>query len=107
MLPSISEGGRPHRFGYKAADVAEILDRICRDVGTPNVIRVEQGLEFISHDLDRWANLNDRTLDFSRPCKPTDNAFIEWFNGKLRAECSNAHWFISFADARKKTGGLA
>ena len=42
------------------------------------------------------------TLDFSRPGKPTDNAFIESFNGKFRAECLNAHWFLTLDDARKK-----
>ena len=42
------------------------------------------------------------TLDFSRPGKPTDNAFIEAFNGRFRAECLNAHWFLTLADARKK-----
>jgi transposase InsO family protein len=41
-------------------------------------------------------------LDFSRPGKPTDNAFIEAFNGRLRAECLNTHWFLSLADAREK-----
>lgn len=42
------------------------------------------------------------TLDFSRPGKPTDNAFIESFNGKFRAECLNAHWFLSLTDAVTK-----
>jgi putative transposase len=42
------------------------------------------------------------TLDFSRPGKPTDNAFIEAFNSRFRAECLNAHWFLSLADAREK-----
>ena len=42
------------------------------------------------------------TLDFSRPGKPTDNAFIESFNGTFRAECLNAHWFMSLEDARQK-----
>ncbi|AOF92953.1 integrase core domain protein (plasmid) [Sinorhizobium sp. RAC02] len=41
-------------------------------------------------------------LDFSRPSKPTDNAFIEAFNGRLRAECLNQHWFLTLADAREK-----
>ena len=41
-------------------------------------------------------------LDFNRPGKPTDNAFIESFNGKLRAECLNAHWFMSLDDAKAK-----
>ena len=41
-------------------------------------------------------------LDFSRPGKPTDNAFIESFNGKFRSECLNANWFLSFDEARRK-----
>jgi transposase InsO family protein len=45
---------------------------------------------------------NGVTLDFSRPGKPTDNAFIEAFNGRFRAECLNAHWFMSLEDAREK-----
>ena len=47
--------------------------------------------EFVSRDLDLWAYSSGVTLDFSRPGKPTDNAFIEAFNGKFRAECLNAH----------------
>jgi putative transposase len=66
------------------------------------VIRVDQGTEFVSRDLDLWAYQRGVTLDFSRPGKPTDNAFIESFNGKLRAEYLNAHWFMSLADAREK-----
>ena len=53
-------------------------------------------------DLDLWAYANGVTLDFSRPGKPTDNAFTEAFNGRLRAECLNAHWFLTLADAREK-----
>ena len=56
----------------------------------------------MSRDLDLWAYLHGVTLDFSRPGKPTDNAFIEAFNGRLRAECLNAHWFLSLADADEK-----
>jgi hypothetical protein len=49
----------------------------------------------ISKALDRWAYENGVTLDFSRPGKPTDNAFVESFNGRLRDECLNTHWFLS------------
>jgi transposase InsO family protein len=52
------------------------------------------------HDL--WAYQRGVILDFSRPGKPTDNSFIESFNGKLRAECLNTHWFMSLDDARVK-----
>ena len=76
--------------------------KVCGKVGYPKTIRVDQGSEFVSRDLDLWAYANGVTLDFSRPGKPTDNAFIEAFNGKLRAECLNAHWFMSLDDARKK-----
>jgi putative transposase len=41
-------------------------------------------------------------MDFSRPGKPTDNAFIEALNGRLRAEFLNAHWFLTVADAQEK-----
>lgn len=63
------------------------LQRICRSVGCPRSIRVYQGSEFVSRDLDLWAYQKGVVLDFSRPGKPTDNGFIEPFNGKLRAEC--------------------
>ena len=52
--------------------------------------------------MDQWAYLNKVEMDFSRPGKPTDNAFIESFNGKLRAECLNQHWFMSLTDATQK-----
>ena len=44
----------------------------------------------MSRDLDLWAYTRDLTFDFS-PSKPTDNAFIEAFNGKFRAQCLNQH----------------
>lgn len=73
-----------------------------RQVGFPKAIRVDQGSEFVSRDLALWAYRRDVTLDFSRPGKPTDNAFIEPFNGKFRSECLNAHWFISLDEAQRK-----
>ena len=50
--------------------------------------------------MDRWAYLNSVGIDFSRPGKLTDNADIEALNSRLRAECLNACWFLSLADAR-------
>ena len=90
------------RFSYRGEDVVATLDRVCREIGYPKTICVDQGSEFISRDMDLWAYTNSVTLDFSRPGKPTDNAFIESFNGRFRAECLNAHWFMSLADAREK-----
>jgi len=68
----------------------------------PATIRVDQGTEFVSRDLNLWAYQRGVTLDFSRPGKPTDNASIEAFNGRLRVECLNARLFLSLADAREK-----
>ena len=90
------------RFSFRAADVVEVLERVGRRHGFPKAIRVDQGTEFVSRDLDLWAYQRGVTLDFSRPGKPTDNAFIESLNGKFRAECLNAHWFMSLDDARVK-----
>ena len=90
------------RFSYRVEDVVETLERVCAEAGYPSTIRVDQGSEFVSRDLDLWAYANDVTLDFSRPGKPTDNAFIEAFNGRFRAECLNTHWFMSLEDAREK-----
>lgn len=90
------------RFSYRGEDVVHTLDQTCARVGYPKAIRVDQGSEFVSRDLDLWAYRNGVVLDFSRPGKPTDNAFIEAFNGRFRAECLNAHWFLTLADAQEK-----
>ena len=90
------------RFTYRGEDVVATLERVCGQIGYPKTIRVDQGSEFASRDLDLWAYQKGVTLDFSRPGKPTDNAFIEAFNGRFRAECLNQHWFLSLADAREK-----
>src|SRR5215207_1792741 len=57
---------------------------------------------FAGRILDQWAYLNGVEIDFSRPGKPTDNAFIEAFNARFRAECLNASWFLSMADVRDR-----
>ena len=72
-------------------DVVRVLEQVTVQRGTPKSIRVDNGPEFISRSLDLWAYFNGVTLDFSRPGKPTDNAVIESFNGRLRDECLNQH----------------
>ena len=72
----------------------------CR--GFPRRLQTDNGSEFISKALDRWAYEHDVTMDFSRPGRPTDNPFIESFNGSFRDECLNTHWFLSLQDAREK-----
>ena len=69
----------------------------------PRTIRCDNGPEFAGRALDQWADFNQVELDFSRPGKPTDNAYIESFNARLRQELLNASWFLSIADARERT----
>lgn len=87
----------------KGDDVVSVLDRIKEVDGyKPERIQVDNGSEFISKALDKWAYENAVTLDFSRPGTPTDNPFIESFNGSFRDECLNTNWFLSLEDAEEK-----
>ena len=83
-------------------DVVRVLDLVARARGVPRQIKVDNGPEFTSRALDRWAYWNKVQLDFSRPGKPGDNAHIESFNGRVRQECLNEHWFTSLEDAKEK-----
>lgn len=83
-------------------DVVKVLLEIQQTRETPKQIFVDNGGEFISKSLDKWAYENQVALAFSRPGKPTDNAYIESFNGSFRDECLNVHWFLSLDDAKMK-----
>ena len=86
----------------KGDDVVATLNRIAATRGLPATIKVDNGSEFISKVMDRWAYERGVELDFGRPGKPTDNAKIESFNGRFRQECLNLHWFLSLEDAKGK-----
>jgi putative transposase len=81
--------------------VVTLLDRLRSTVGVPQRIAIDNGPEFISKALDAWAYQNGVQLEFSRPGKPTDNAFAESFNGRFRDECLNLHWFASLEEVRQ------
>jgi len=87
--------------GFRAATVIHVLSRIVHQRGAPVAIRCDQGTEFTAEALDQWAYVNKIELDFSRPGKPTDNAFIESFNASARKELLNAHWFANLQEARR------
>lgn len=70
--------------------------------GLPTTIKIDNGSEFISKVMGKWAYERSVELDFNRPGKPTDNAKVESFNGRFWQECLNAHWFLSLDDARHK-----
>lgn len=84
-----------------AERVVEVLDRVGNERGFPNTIVLDNGPEFISRALDRWAYERGVQLLHIQPGKPIQNAFIESFNGTLREECLSQHWFTSVADARR------
>ena len=84
-------------------DVVRALQGIAQQGrALPARIQADNGPEFVSISMDKWAYDHSVVLDFSRPGKPTDNPFIESFNGSLRDECLNVHWFMSLQDARAK-----
>ena len=83
-------------------EVAAVIERLVKERGAPDRIQCDNGGEFISRALDKWAYENGVTMDFSRPGKPMDNPMIESFNGSFRDECLNVNWFLSMEDAREK-----
>ena len=84
-------------------DVVNELERLREIRGVPRIIQVDNGPEFTSTSLDLWSFINNVKLDFSRPGKPTNNPFIESFNGRLRLECLNSNWFTSLDEVRCET----
>ncbi len=87
-------------FSLKGAHVA-VLERLKGARGTPKRLAVDNGPEFISKALNAWAYQNGVQLEFSRPGKPTDNAFVESFNGHFRQECLDQHWFASLEEVQQ------
>ena len=83
-------------------DVVATMEHIKSMRGAPRRIQVDNGSEFNSKALDPWAFENNVTLDFSRSGKPTDNPFIESFNGNFRDDYLNLSWFLSLDDAQQK-----
>jgi putative transposase len=96
MSPAIAVG-----TSLNGERVVTLLEGLRSTVGVPQRIAIDNGPEFISKALDAWAYQNAVQLEFSRPGKPTDNAFVESFNGRFRDECLNQHWFASLEEVRQ------
>jgi putative transposase len=96
VSPAIAVG-----FSLTGEGVVAVLERLKGTIGRPERIAIDNGPEFISRALDTWAYQNGVQLEFSRPGKPTDNAFAESFNGRFRDECLNQHWFSSLEEVRQ------
>ncbi|WP_435693844.1 IS3 family transposase [Rhizobium lusitanum] len=82
--------------------VVDVLNRLVRRRNAPNRLFADNGSEFTGHMVDLWAYHHKARIEFSRPGRPTDNAFIESFNGSLRDECLNVHWFETLSEARRQ-----
>ena len=77
--------------------VTRILDHLAATRGVPQVIRTDNGKEFCGRSMLTWAHARTVTLRLIEPGKPNQNAYIESFNGRLRDECLNEHWFLPLA----------
>ena len=80
--------------------VVAVLNRLAAQRQAPKYLFVDNGSEFSGRLLDLWAYHCNARIDFSRPGKPTDNCYVETFNGSLRDECLNVHWFETMEDAK-------
>jgi len=88
-------------FGISGVQVTRILDSIALFRGYLATIRTDQGPEFTCRTLDQWTFEHGVELRLIQPGKPTQNGFIESFNGRFRGECLNKHWFSDIVHARK------
>lgn len=95
QAPAVEAGSR-----LRGEHVVEVLNRLVALLGAPKYVFVDNGSEFTGQLMDMWAYHHGVRLDFSRPGKPTDNSFVETFNGSLRDECLNMHWFATLSEAR-------
>lgn len=84
-----------------AVRVIEVLERLRAERGLPEVVITDNGSEFTSRAFDAWAYARGVKIQYIQPGKPVQNCYIESFNGTLRDECLNLHWFLSLADARR------
>jgi transposase InsO family protein len=86
----------------RGEDVVDACNRLVAERGAPARVFVDNGSEFSGRMMDLWAYHHGVQIDFSRPGKPTDNSFVESFNGSFRDECLNVHWFEYLEGAREK-----
>jgi putative transposase len=80
--------------------LTRVLDRLSVTRGLPRVIRTDNGKEFCGRAMLTWAHVHHVTLRLIEPGKPNQNAYIESFNGRLRDECLNEHWFLNLTHAQ-------
>lgn len=84
--------------------MCRILDRVFLPRPLPETLILDNGPEFSGTALDAWAAQHGVDLHFIQPGKPTQNTFIESFNGKFRDECLNQNWFVTLQGAQLVIG---
>jgi putative transposase len=84
----------------KAKDVQEALEKVIKERGAPCYLRSDNGSEFVEKNLQKWLRQNNVDSIFITPGSPWENGFCESFNGKLRDECLNMHWFKTLREAK-------
>jgi putative transposase len=87
-------------YSLPSSAVIQTLDAIIAGRGQPTRLSLDNGSEFRSRAFDAWAADRGIALNFIQPGKPVQNAHVESFNGRLRDECLNQHWFLSLLDAQ-------
>jgi putative transposase len=87
-------------FSFPSRSVVAVLDDVAAIYGYPKYLRIDNGTELTSKLMQLWSEQHDVELLFIQPGKPTQNAFIESFNSRIRSELLNAHWFHTLAEAQ-------
>ncbi len=87
-------------YSLKSQDVQQVLEKLFRERGAPCYLRSDNGSEFIEWALNKWLQSKGTESIFITPGSPWENGKCESFNGKLRDECLNAHWFRTLREAR-------
>jgi putative transposase len=82
--------------------VTRLLERVIEQRGRPLALRCDNGPEFTSRHFIGWCEANGIKLIHIQPGRPMQNGYVESFNGRFRAECLNANWFLNLKDAREK-----
>jgi len=88
-------------YSLNGRAVLEVLEELIKERGKPEVILSDNGTEFTSNRVTRWQKETEINWEYIEPGKPQQNGNIESFNGRLRDECLNEHWFLNLNEAKR------